>query len=251
MQTIRHWIGGRAAEAPSGRTAAVYDPARGTQVAEVALASATEVADALKVAREAAPTWGESSLSRRVAAMFRLRELLDQHRDGLAALVTREHGKVRTDALGEVARGIECVEYACGIPQLLKGSISAEVSFLPRAHGSSLFTRGETQALVAATLGTKQDEQKIESLEGESTKPFMLHYNFPSFSVGEIRRFGSPGHFALASLVLTLRVSVPAVLPPAPMLAQRPIADSELPFVGSEHCLRRYHIDRAAAAARW
>jgi polyribonucleotide nucleotidyltransferase len=81
--------------------------------------------------------------------------------------------------------------------------ISIEVSYLPRAHGSSLFTRGETQALVSATLGTKADEQKIEALEGESYRHFMLHYNFPPFSVGEVRRFGSPtrrdiGHGALA-----------------------------------------------------
>jgi polyribonucleotide nucleotidyltransferase len=81
--------------------------------------------------------------------------------------------------------------------------ISIETSYLPRAHGSAIFTRGETQALVAATLGTKADEQKIEALEGESYRHFMLHYNFPSFSVGEVRRFGSPsrrdiGHGALA-----------------------------------------------------
>ena len=90
--------------------------------------------------------------------------------------------------------------------------ISIEAAYLPRAHGSSLFTRGETQALVAATLGTKSDEQKIESLEGESYKNFLLHYNFPSFSVGEVRRFGSPsrrdiGHGALAER------AVEAVLP--------------------------------------
>ncbi len=128
MDTIRHWIGGRTVQSASGRTAPVHDPARGVQIAEVALASAAEVAGAVKVAREAATTWGESSLSRRVAAMFALRELLHRHRDDLAALVTREHGKVRADALGEVARGIECVEFACGIPQLLKGAASAEVS---------------------------------------------------------------------------------------------------------------------------
>src|SRR5437016_9609284 len=86
------------------------------------------------------------------------------------------------------------------------------MAYLPRAHGSSLFTRGETQALVIATLGTKSDEQKIESLEGESYKNFLLHYNFPSFSVGEVRRFGSPsrrdiGHGALAER------AVEAVLP--------------------------------------
>ena len=90
--------------------------------------------------------------------------------------------------------------------------ISIEIGYLPRAHGSSLFTRGETQALVAATLGTKSDEQKIEALEGESYRHFMLHYNFPSFSVGEVRRFGSPtrrdiGHGALAER------AVDAVLP--------------------------------------
>ena len=91
--------------------------------------------------------------------------------------------------------------------------ISIETGYLPRAHGSSLFTRGETQALVAATLGTKSDEQKIEALEGESYRHFMLHYNFPSFSVGEVRRFGSPsrrdiGHGALAER------AVEAILPP-------------------------------------
>ena len=91
--------------------------------------------------------------------------------------------------------------------------ISIEVGYLPRAHGSALFTRGETQALVSTTLGTKADEQKIEALEGESYRHFMLHYNFPSFSVGEVRRFGSPsrrdiGHGALAER------AVENVLPP-------------------------------------
>ncbi|MEK7700906.1 MAG: polyribonucleotide nucleotidyltransferase [candidate division NC10 bacterium] len=91
--------------------------------------------------------------------------------------------------------------------------ISIDMSYLPRAHGSTVFTRGETQALVAATLGTRSDEQKIEALEGEIWRHFMLHYNFPSFSVGEIRRFGGPsrrdiGHGALAER------AVEAVLPP-------------------------------------
>jgi polyribonucleotide nucleotidyltransferase len=90
--------------------------------------------------------------------------------------------------------------------------ISIETGYLPRAHGSALFTRGETQALVSATLGTKSDEQKIEALEGESYRHFLLHYNFPSFSVGEVRRFGSPsrrdiGHGALAER------AVEAILP--------------------------------------
>ena len=91
-------------------------------------------------------------------------------------------------------------------------SISSQVGFLPRAHGSALFTRGETQALVAATLGTKQDEQKIEDFEGESWKPFMLHYNFPPFSVGEVRRLGGPGRREIGHGALAERAVLP-VLP--------------------------------------
>jgi len=90
--------------------------------------------------------------------------------------------------------------------------ISIETAYLPRAHGSSVFTRGETQALVSATLGTKADEQKIEALEGESYRHFMLHYNFPSFSVGEVRRFGSPGRREIGHGALAER-AVAAVLP--------------------------------------
>jgi polyribonucleotide nucleotidyltransferase len=90
--------------------------------------------------------------------------------------------------------------------------ITIETAYLPRAHGSSLFTRGETQALVAATLGTKSDEQKIELLEGEIYRRFMLHYNFPSFSVGEVRRFGSPGRREIGHGALAER-AVSAMLP--------------------------------------
>ncbi len=90
--------------------------------------------------------------------------------------------------------------------------ITAEVSFLPRAHGSALFTRGETQALVAVTLGTRQDEQKIEDLTGESFRNFMLHYNFPSFSVGEVRRFGGPGRREIGHGALAER-AIAAALP--------------------------------------
>src|SRR5437660_3297858 len=91
--------------------------------------------------------------------------------------------------------------------------IWSEIGYLPRAHGSALFTRGETQALVAATLGTKNDEQKIEALEGESYRSFMLHYNFPSFSVGEVRRFGSPGRREIGHGALAERAMLPVVPP--------------------------------------
>src|SRR5262245_18473761 len=90
--------------------------------------------------------------------------------------------------------------------------ITIETAYVPRAHGSAVFTRGETQALVSATLGTKSDEQKIELLEGETYRHFMLHYNFPSFSVGEVLRFGSPGRRDIGHGALAER-AVAAVLP--------------------------------------
>jgi malonate-semialdehyde dehydrogenase (acetylating)/methylmalonate-semialdehyde dehydrogenase len=125
---IGHWIAGSIVPGVSGRTAPVYDPAIGVQTAEVALASAAEVDAVMKVAIGAARDWGSSSLTRRASLLFRLRELLDASRDELAAAVTREHGKVLDDAKGEVARGIENVEFACGIPNLLKGTSNSEIS---------------------------------------------------------------------------------------------------------------------------
>jgi polyribonucleotide nucleotidyltransferase len=90
--------------------------------------------------------------------------------------------------------------------------IWSEVGYLPRAHGSALFTRGETQALVSATLGTKDDEQKMESFEGDIYRRFMLHYNFPSFSTGEVKRFGTPGRREIGHGALAQR-AIEAVLP--------------------------------------
>jgi polyribonucleotide nucleotidyltransferase len=90
--------------------------------------------------------------------------------------------------------------------------IWSEAGYLPRAHGSALFTRGETQALVATTLGTKSDEQKLESFEGDTYRRFMLHYNFPSFSTGEVKRFGTPGRREIGHGALAQR-AIEAVLP--------------------------------------
>jgi malonate-semialdehyde dehydrogenase (acetylating)/methylmalonate-semialdehyde dehydrogenase len=128
METISHWINGRLTPGSSGRSSPVFDPARGVQTKEVSLASAGETGDVVKCAVEAARGWNGSTLAKRTDCMFRLRELIAGHRDELAALVTAEHGKVLSDAAGEVARGLECVEFACGIPQLLKGAHSTEVS---------------------------------------------------------------------------------------------------------------------------
>jgi malonate-semialdehyde dehydrogenase (acetylating)/methylmalonate-semialdehyde dehydrogenase len=128
MKTIGHWVGGKGVAGESGRVAPVYDPARGVQTGSVALASAAEVDSVVRVAVAAAAEWRTSSTSRRASLLFRLRALLDEHRAELAALVTAEHGKVLSDAAGEVARGLENVEFACGIPHLLKGAHGAEVS---------------------------------------------------------------------------------------------------------------------------
>ena len=128
MKWIGHWIGGRAVPGGSGRVAPVFNPARGEQTADVALATVAETDDAVKNALDAARDWATSSLGTRANLLFRLRELLDSHRDDLAGVVTSEHGKVLSDARGEVARGLECVEFACGVPHLLKGSYSPEVS---------------------------------------------------------------------------------------------------------------------------
>ena len=128
MKQIPHWIAGKPETGASGRVGPVFDPAAGKQTASVSLASQDDVANAVTVAAAAAIEWSASSLSARAAALFRLRDLVDRHRSNLAAAITAEHGKVLSDAAGEVARGLENIEFACGIPHLLKGSHSTEVS---------------------------------------------------------------------------------------------------------------------------
>lgn len=128
MQRISHWIGGRVVAGGSDRTSPVFDPATGAQSGEVDLASPAEVDAAVAGAVAAAPGWAATSLSRRAEVLFRFRELLAARRGEIAAAVTAEHGKVLSDAAGEVARGIENVEFACGIPHLLKGSFSEQAA---------------------------------------------------------------------------------------------------------------------------
>ncbi len=128
MKQIHHWIGGASHPGASGRSGVVYDPAAGVQAATVDFASIAEVNLAVATAKAALPAWRETSLARRSEIMFTLRELVDRHRGDIAALLTAEHGKVLSDALGEVARGLENIEFACGIPHLLKGGFSEQVS---------------------------------------------------------------------------------------------------------------------------
>ena len=128
MRTIDHWINGALVPSTSGRTSPVYNPATGEVQAEVGLASIAEVDRAVANAKEAFATWRLTSLSKRAEIMFKFRQLVDENRAKIAELVSIEHGKVPSDAAGELARGIENIEFACGIPSLLKGGYSEQVS---------------------------------------------------------------------------------------------------------------------------
>jgi len=128
VKTIEHWIDGKPTAASSSRTAPVFNPATGAQQAEVLLAARADVDLAVEVAKRAFRTWSQASLSQRSKVLFAFRELVNAHVDDLAGLVTDEHGKVLSDAAGEVQRGLEVVEFACGIPHLLKGDYSDQVS---------------------------------------------------------------------------------------------------------------------------
>jgi malonate-semialdehyde dehydrogenase (acetylating) / methylmalonate-semialdehyde dehydrogenase len=128
VHEIEHRIDGRATAGASTRTAPVHDPATGARQAEVALADARDVDAAVQAARAAFEAWRKVSVTRRARVMFAFRDLVERHADELARIVSREHGKVLDDARGEVVRGMEVVEFACGIPQLLKGEYSDQVS---------------------------------------------------------------------------------------------------------------------------
>jgi malonate-semialdehyde dehydrogenase (acetylating) / methylmalonate-semialdehyde dehydrogenase len=128
MKRISHWIGGRVVRGASGREGPVFNPALGEQTAVVDLASATEVDAAVANAKEAYPGWRATSLAKRAEVLFNLYELVDGNRKEIAALITAEHGKVLSDAEGEVARGLENVEFACGVPHLLKGGYSEQAA---------------------------------------------------------------------------------------------------------------------------
>ncbi|OGO52949.1 MAG: methylmalonate-semialdehyde dehydrogenase (acylating) [Chloroflexi bacterium RBG_16_70_13] len=127
-ETVSHWIGGQRVAGTSGRRGPVFDPATGVLAREVDFASVEEVDAAIAAAKAAFPAWRATSLSKRTDILFRIRNLVDAHRKDIAAFLTAEHGKVPSDALGEVARGLENLEFATGIPNLLKGGFSEQVS---------------------------------------------------------------------------------------------------------------------------
>ena len=128
MRVIGHWVGGKELQGTSNRNGPVFNPATGEQQAQVVFASAGEVDDAVRSACSAFETWSQASLSVRAKVLFAFRELVHSHLDELAGIVSDEHGKVLADARGEVQRGVEVIEFACGIPHLLKGEYSDQVS---------------------------------------------------------------------------------------------------------------------------
>jgi malonate-semialdehyde dehydrogenase (acetylating) / methylmalonate-semialdehyde dehydrogenase len=126
-RSVPHWIGGKAVAGRSGRTANVYNPATGQVQALVPLADRAELEAAVSAAQAAFPEWSAQPPLRRARVLFRFRELFEQHLDDFARLITSEHGKVFSDARGEATRGLEVVEFATGIPQMLKGEFSEQV----------------------------------------------------------------------------------------------------------------------------
>ncbi|MCH6472438.1 CoA-acylating methylmalonate-semialdehyde dehydrogenase [Sinomonas sp. 5-5] len=128
MTVIPHWIGGKEYPSAGERTAPVYDPALGAETKRVSLASAQDIESAISSAQKAFPTWRDLSMAKRQRILFRIRELLNERKGELAEIITSEHGKVVSDALGEISRGLEVVELATGFPHLIKGEHSENVS---------------------------------------------------------------------------------------------------------------------------
>ena len=128
LPVLDHWIDGAPSVGSSDRMGDVFDPARGVVQKHVRFASAADVDNAVAVARKAFASWGQASIAKRQTVMFEFRELLNSRQGELAAILTSEHGKVLSDAGGEIARGLEVVEFACSLPHLIKGSMSENVS---------------------------------------------------------------------------------------------------------------------------
>ena len=128
MTTIPHWINGKAVHSNSGREGAVFDPAIGQQTKSVGFANQDEINQTIAAAKAAFPGWRDTSVTKRQQVLFNFRELLNAKKSELAEIITSEHGKVLSDALGEITRGQEVVEFACGLPHLLTGSYSENAS---------------------------------------------------------------------------------------------------------------------------
>ena len=128
VKPINHWISGGRSAGRSGRSGPVYNPATGEQTGAVDFATVEEVDEAVQAAKQAFPAWRALSLAKRAELFFAIRELFHERREEIAKHLTAEHGKVLSDALGEVTRGLEVIEFCCGLPHLLKGGMSEQAS---------------------------------------------------------------------------------------------------------------------------
>ncbi len=128
VTSIGHWFNGKVVQSQSGQHSAVYNPATGQQTGSLGLANEAELNEAVSIATTAFKTWRLTPLSRRAEIFFKFRALVDDNRDKIANMISAEHGKVHSDALGELARGLENIEFACGIPNLLKGGFSEQAA---------------------------------------------------------------------------------------------------------------------------
>ena len=140
MHVIENAVAGKRYVSSSTRRVPVFNPATGEQSAELPLSTLAELNAAVENAKKAQVAWGNTPPMKRARVMFKFKALLDQYADDMAREISKEHGKVHDDALGEVARGIDCVDFACGIPQLLKGEFSRNV-------GPSIDTHSDRQPL--------------------------------------------------------------------------------------------------------
>ena len=149
VKRISHWIGGQIVEGKSGRSGPVFNPALGQQTGAVDFATAEEVDLAVQTAKDAFESWRAMSLSKRTAIFFQIRELVHDRQEEIARFSTAEHGKVLSDAMGEVARGLEVIEDRCGIPELLKGEFSEQASTgidVYRSASRSAWSRGSPRS---------------------------------------------------------------------------------------------------------
>jgi malonate-semialdehyde dehydrogenase (acetylating)/methylmalonate-semialdehyde dehydrogenase len=144
MKQLHHLIHGKAVAGQSGRFSPVYNASTGEQITELPLASVDEVKAAIASSAKAYPGWAATSPSVRARVMFRFKDLLEQNMDELSEICAIEHGKVKSDAAGSITRGLEVVEFACGIPQMLKGEFSANV-----AGGIDLYSLRQSLGVVA------------------------------------------------------------------------------------------------------
>ena len=183
MERLSHWIGGKSVTGESGRRGPVFNPATGEQSHEVDFASVDEVDAAIEVARDAFVGWRATSLSKRADILFRIRETIHEHRKDIGRLITEQHGKVLSDAMGEVARGQENIEFATGIPYLLKGGFTEQAS-----TGVDVFSLRQPLGVVAGILLGRLQDERVPAGDRVREHPHGYHRR-------EVER-RDPGHHA-------------------------------------------------------